>query len=65
MISIKLKLYSISDTMNYQFQGVIIMRLAQRFRPRVTNHTTRKNTKKYAKRVAANKALLDSLSLKK
>ena len=40
------------------------MRLARRFRPLVSNKTTKANTKKNAKRIAANKAVLDSLSKK-
>ncbi len=37
------------------------MRLAQRFRPRVSTKLTRANGKKQAKRMAANHALVASL----
>ena len=40
------------------------MRLAQRFRPRVSTKLTRANGKKQAKRVAANYALIQSLLAK-
>ncbi len=37
------------------------MRLAQRFRPRVSTKLTRANGKKQAKRIAANHALVKAL----
>ena len=40
------------------------MRLAQRFRPRVSTKLTRANGKKQAKRVAANYALIAALAAK-
>ena len=38
------------------------MRLARRFRPLVSNKTTRANSKKQAKRLAANYAFLAALA---
>ena len=38
------------------------MRLARRFRPLVSNKTTRANSKKQSKRLAANYALLTALA---
>ncbi len=38
------------------------MRLARRFRPLVSNKTTRANSKKNAKRIAANHAFIKALS---
>ena len=40
------------------------MRLARRFRPLVSNKTTKANTKKNAKRIAANYAVLKAVSEK-